>query len=347
MPVISEERALSALKEVQSVCKACCKRPKRTENIFICDVCSDWLCNNCSEISEDLYNMATKTSAKISFICKLCNEQLPKVRDLIKLSQKQEQMEEDIAVMKTQINQNKNYIIKQKETSDNHEIRLLKVEKLLEDNHLNDNEFPSLPKMNAETNLLKQQLTYQQATTNKLDAELQKHQQQSIEEKQQALRAANLIIYGFPETEESESEQMKQDFNSIQDILSDRVDIIYSDFKDIRRLGTKKDKSRPIRVTCTSLEKRKEILVNNIGLRIQSDDFEECKCKQNPGRHLHINITNDKTRNQRETEAKLREELQSRRKAGEQNIKIRQGKIVKKDSTPAHPRWADLFENGY
>ena len=82
-------------------------------------------------------------------------------------------------------------------------------------------------------------------------------------------------------------------------------------------------------------------------MRIQSDDFEECKCKQNPGRHLHINITNDKTRNQRETEAKLREELQSRRKAGEQNIKIRQGKIVKKDSTPAHPRWADLFENGY
>ena len=139
---------------------------------------------------------------------------------------------------------------------------------------------------------------------------------------------------------------MKQDFSTLQEIMSDRVSIKTSDIRDIMRLGAKKeDQTRPIKITCTSLEKRKEILTNNKNLRIENDYFNYCNCKINPGNHIHINITNDKTLKQREDEAKLREELRTRRAAGEK-ITIKQGKIVKLNRNRVHARWVDLVENG-
>ena len=349
MPIISDKKVLSAIKETQTFCKVCSKKPSRVERIFICDVCSDWLCSDCSAVNEHLYELATKATVKINFVCSSCEEQLPKVRDLLKLSSRQEEMEKDIVQIKEDVSNNTTLINQQKEKSDSTEERLKKVEELLQINHLDeDEEFPTLPKMNAAAKSLAEQLTSQRETTKKLNAQLNEQRELNAEEKRQAARAANLIVYGLPEETESnnELEQMKNDFNNLQDLLSDRVEIDTKDISDIRRLGTKKDKSRPLRITFKNQEKRKEILTNNLGLIISDDKYQVCPCKTYPGRHVHVNITNDKTRQQRETEAKLREELKERRKSGE-NIKIKQGKIVSRDPSNAHPRWADLFENGF
>ena len=348
MPIISDKNNLAAIKEAQDVCKACYKKPSRNEHIYICDVCSDWLCRNCSGVSENLYELASKADIKINFVCKLCEEQLPKVRDMLKLTIKQHEMEEDMIQMKKDIASNTTLINLQSEKSENVNNRLKKIEELVQKNELDNEEFPSLPKINDVTKSLAKMLTSQQKTTTKLDEELQKHQEISAEEKRQAARAANLIVYGLPEGDEGidEREQMKKDFRSLQNLLADRVEIETKDLIDMRRLGAKKENVRPLRLTFTSLEKRKEILINNVGLRIENDEFDNCPCKGNPGRHIHINITNDKTPMQREKETKLREELKERRKAGE-NVKIRQGKIVSRDNVNAHPRWVDLFENGY
>ena len=346
MPVISDKKDVSAIKESQNCCKACYKKASRVEPIFICDVCSDWLCRNCSGISDILYELASKADVKINFVCKLCDEQLPKVRDLLKLSLKQQEMEEEIANLKTNVEKNTTLISEQSKKSEDMKNRLEKIEKLVEKNKLDDEGFPSLPNIDAATKSLAEQLSSQLKTTTKLDEELQKQQQLSVEEKRQAARAANLIIYGLPENIElDEKEQMKADFKLLQDILSDRVELSTKDFNDMRRLGANNGKPRPLRVTFTSLEKRKEVLTNNMGLIINDDKFDNCPCRTNPGRHVHINITNDKTPQQRENEAKLREELKERRKAGE-NVKIKQGKIVNKISQNTHARWVDLFEDG-
>ena len=346
MPVISDKKDISAMKESQNCCKACNRKASRVEPIFICDVCSDWLCRNCSGISDVLYELASKADIKINFVCKLCDEQLPKVRDLLKLSLKQQEMEEEIANLKTNIEKNTTLIAEQSNKSEDMKNRLEKIEKLVEKNKLDDEGFPSLPKIDETTKSLAEQLSSQLKTTLKLDEELQKQQQLSVEEKRQAARAANLIIYGLPENiERDEKEQMKADFKLLQDILTERIELNIKDFNDMRRLGAKKEKPRPLRVTFTSLEKRKQVLTNNKGLMIENDEFDICPCKTNPGRHVHINITNDKTPQQRENEAKLREELKERRKAGE-NVKIKQGKIVNMTSFNAHTRWVELFEDG-
>ena len=346
MPIVSDKKTLAAVKENQEKCKICTKKQVRMERIYICDLCSEWICKECSCVSDSLYDLAIKTSMKINFMCKDCDEELPQIRDWVKLKIKQEKMEEEIKNIKASIDTNTKKIQNQSEQNSSFQARLTKVELLLEKNQLDNEEFPPMLAINDVTKTLAQKLSSQESTTNKLDEQIQHQQEQKAEEKRQAARAANLIIYGIPEEEDSEESQMKQDFLTLQEVISDRVSLITSDIKDMIRLGPKKENQiRPIKITCTSLEKRKEILTNNKNLRIENELFPFCECKRNPGNHMHINITNDKTQKQREDEAKLRQELRARRATGEQLI-IKQGKIVKATKTRTQARWADMLENG-
>ena len=346
MPIVSEPRTLASVKENQSLCKICSKKEKRNERTHICDICSEWVCKTCSNINDNLYELATQTTTKINFVCDHCELELPQIRDLMKLKAKQDKMEEEISNIKNSVTINTKKIQEQEEKATSNEQRLTRIEQLLEKNHLDNEEYPPLLAISNTTKTLAQKISSQQDTTNKLDEKIQNQQEQKAEEKRQAARASNLIVYGIPEEENSEEQQMKKDFLILKEILSDRVSIRTSDIRDIIRLGTKKeDQTRPVKITCTSLEKRKEILTNNKNLRIENEEFNFCNCKMNPGNHIHINITNDKTLKQREDEAKLREELKTRRAAGER-ITIKQGKIVKLTKTRTHARWVELVENG-
>ena len=89
-----------------------------------------------------------------------------------------------------------------------------------------------------------------------------------------------------------------------------------------------------------------KVLTNNKSLRLNEDGENTCEyddCSAYPSKHTHIYITTDKTKKEREEEQKLRQLLKDRRANGEENIIIRNGKIVKREARQnAHPRWADL-----
>ena len=347
MPIISDKKALTQIKEAQASCKVCFKKPLRTTRILICDICCEWICGECSCVTDALYEVAAKLETNVNFNCCLCEQQLPKIRDLVNLNQRQDKLEEDLNKIKEDINENATDIKNHKGETKEMDQRLKKVEKFLgiDEAELSE-EFPSLSEaINQTTKTLAERLSTQDDRTKKLDKELQKQQEMTIEEKRIESRALNLIIYGLPESEGDVTEQMKQDFLDLQEVISDRVFIQENDITDIRRLGIKKDKPRPIRITCATSEKRKEILTNNKNLRIEHEQFEVCPCKYNPGKHVHINITNDKTKKQQEDEAKLRNELKQRRSAGE-NIIIKKGKIVNVGKTSTQPRWVELIKDG-
>ena len=67
-----------------------------------------------------------------------------------------------------------------------------------------------------------------------------------------------------------------------------------------------------------------------------------CSLEEN---HRHIYISTDKTKQQRETEKALRDELKTRKSKGETNLIIRNYKIVKTIER-AQPRWAEIVQNG-
>ena len=140
---------------------------------------------------------------------------------------------------------------------------------------------------------------------------------------------------------------MMKDFTTLQQLYADRVELDKTDITSIIRLGKKKENQiRPIRVTFCEIQKRKEILVNNIGLRLEGENHKQCNCKFNPGKHTHVivNITTDKTQQERDSENKLREEMKGRRSRGE-DVTIKRGKIVNSNYQGTQARWAAISQN--
>ena len=336
MPVISDRNQIATLKESQKDCYICNEAAGRSERsvILTCDICSFWICKQCANIEPKLFEFLVTNKAELNFICPKCKDQLPKIKDLVKLSQKQTELEIELNELKMHVDENKKSIkdIENLKVAE----RLSKIEEIIESNKLNE-EFPPLPAMNEAAKKMQEDLATQQNTTNKLSTDIQ-------EEKLKEIKKSNLIIYGVPESTENAEDQMIEDFNTLRQLYHNRVELNTEDISSIIRLGRKKENQiRPIRITFLEFTKRREVLVNNNGLRLEGDGYKECKCKINPGKHLHVNITTDKTQQERDAENQLREEMRTRRINGE-DVTIKRGKIVKRNQN-TQARWAVISQN--
>ena len=338
MPIISDKREITSLKEIQKTCYICDESGGRSERcaIITCDICCFWVCKDCAGIDPQLYDFLTKTNASINFICSKCKSQLPKIKDLVKIEQKQTEMEASIHLMKTKIEENRQSINKLEGL--NIAERLLKVERVIQVNKMEDEEFPPLLQFSEVAKKMQKEITSTQATTEKINTNIE-------EEKRRESRKLNLIVYGLPENHTDSGDQMKSDFLALQELYNNKLALTPSDFSNIIRLGKKKENQiRPIRISFLDPQIRKEVLINNKGLRFEGNEYKECNCKTNPGRHIHINVTTDKTLQEREEESKLRETLNERRQKGE-NVIIKRGKIIKKDQQESQARWAVISQD--
>ena len=145
----------------------------------------------------------------------------------------------------------------------------------------------------------------------------------------------NLIIYGMPESAtEDKKEEMMEDYRKIKKVYNEKVEIQEADLKHITRLGIKgNDKIRPIQITLSSQTKRKEILTNNMNLKLLEDNIS-----------TNIYVSPDRTKKQREADKELRKELKRRKDLGE-NLTIRNNKIVPfRQRAQDTPTWASLFD---
>ena len=335
MPLITDKKQIASIKESQKTCLLCDEIGGRTErsSAIVCDICSHWVCRECANIEDKLLDFLVKNDLNYSHICKTCKDQIPQIKDLLKISQKQTQIESDIVNMKADIENNKQTLSKYEGMHQ----RLSNVESIIQNNKL-DQEFPVLPAINAATQKMQHEITTQQESTTKMQFNME-------EEKRKEAIKMNLIVYGIPEQESTVEKQMIADFNVLQELYSDKVQLHADDVTSIVRLGRNTEgKIRPIRVTFNEIQKRREILTNNQGLRMEGDEFKLCKCKANPGKHQHINVTTDKTKQEREFENELREQIKVRRQNGEDVI-IRKGKIVNRSLLDTHARWAVIRQN--
>ena len=335
MPLITDKKQIASIKESQKTCLLCDEIGGRTErsSAIVCDICSHWVCRECANIEDKLLDFLVQNDLNYSHICKTCKDQIPQIKDLLKISQKQTQIESDIVNMKADIENNKQTLSKYEGMHQ----RLSNVESIIQNNKL-DQEFPVLPAINAATQKMQHEITTQQESTTKMQFNME-------EEKRKEAIKMNLIVYGIPEKESTVENQMIADFNVLQELYSDKVQLHADDVTSIVRLGRNTEgKIRPIRVTFNEIQKRREILTNNQGLRMVGDEFKLCKCKANPGKHQHINVTTDKTKQEREFENELREQIKVRRQNGEDVI-IRKGKIVNRSLLDTHARWAVIRQN--
>lgn len=128
-------------------------------------------------------------------------------------------------------------------------------------------------------------------------------------------RKANLILYGVPESTAGTPELKKlDDSQKVASSIGNKNEITV---KGAYRLGTHKEgTTRPIKVITGSGDQRNRAL-----------DLVKLSA---PSSGDKITATKDFSREQRELHKKLKEEVKQRKAAGEENLEIRDYKIVKK-----------------
>ena len=139
----------------------------------------------------------------------------------------------------------------------------------------------------------------------------------------------------MPETAtDDRKHELLEDYRRLNKVYGERTDLSKEDITHMTRLGIKANgKTRPIKITLRTQEKRKDLLTKNQNLKLLEND-----------ESTNIYVSTDRTKKQREEDKELREELK-RQKITNPNLVIRNGKIV-----PFRPRaqeyttWANALE---
>ena len=137
------------------------------------------------------------------------------------------------------------------------------------------------------------------------------------EKEEQSKRKCNLAIVNVPESTSTESaERIKEDIDLLTDIIKQELHLNVRVEKAIRVGKKKDDQPRVMIVTLKDEESKWEVLKESKALRESENEITK---------NMYIN--KDMTRQERERNRLLREELKARRANGE-NVKIVKGKCV-------------------
>ena len=163
----------------------------------------------------------------------------------------------------------------------------------------------------------------------KRTTEKDKEEADLIKEKEQ-----NLIYFNIPENgSDSVSERMKHEFMLLSEAY--RNELKHDQISSIFRVGKKGENIRPLVVKFKSSETRNYVLRTSGKLSIKH---------QNEVKNIYVSI--DRTQRQREAHKRLVDELKSRKLNGEENLVIRNNKIVqnfRKETAAEKVTFASLF----
>ena len=172
-----------------------------------------------------------------------------------------------------------------------------------------------------------------------MDEKITSKVEEEIEEyRERELRKCNLILHNVPESKKESTEERKvEDTNMVKQIQSE-IKAQPIQITSVIRLGAKTQGGKPriMKVEVANVTQKRSMLQNAKSLRKSEDE----KMKK-------IYISPDLSKRAREKGKKLREELTRRRTEGDENITIRRGKIVAKETAEAaaNARTADKTED--
>jgi len=152
----------------------------------------------------------------------------------------------------------------------------------------------------------------QRECTESMQDKVKNIQRECTESMQIEIRKKNIVIHGVKESESRTDREM------VYDILGKGLKVDPDRYmEEVIRIGQKKDKIRPIRLKVKSVEGKIELL-------------KRAKLLKNEG-YEKVFLQPDLTLKQQEIDKKLRDELKRLRSAGETDIKIKAGKIIKNE----------------
>ena len=157
---------------------------------------------------------------------------------------------------------------------------------------------------------------------------IERNDEKQVYAKIKAQKMNNVCVFNVPELESDDAEvKYKRDVEIVKTVLNERVKLEKEDVKAIYRIGTEDSKKpRPLIIKFSSVNKKNEITkLKNI---VYNDEKGEHK----------LFITPDRTRKEQAEYKELLLKLKERKLNGEQNIGIRNGKIIQLQPFRPDPR---------
>ena len=135
------------------------------------------------------------------------------------------------------------------------------------------------------------------------------------EENAKKRKANNICIFNVPESNnENHENRFQEDVKKVKEILNEHVKLKKEDVISLYRIGYAKNSSKPRPIV---------LKLSNLELKLTILKLRNLKWQDN-----NIYINPDRTKKEQEEHRKLLSELHARKAKGEENIMIRNGKIV-------------------
>lgn len=318
-PFGSRSRASSVGSDA-SFCKGgpdkACGEPVRSNECGVsCDMCERWFHASCQGIPKPAYDALTKYQV-LAWLCPGCKATLKGIdaKNLSSLEAKVDQLSTSLDAHMRRIGQS----LKEQEQAVVEQTQLL--ERSIRDSHTQKASYAEMvkgtcsdmvAKVSAKVSAIPQTLASQASSK-----DMQSLSQVFDEFIEKDRRKFNLVIHNLPESEGSTfAERMERDAKLFQEVIRDVFRLNVSVSKVFRVGKGMQTRPRLLIVTLHSSDVKGDIL--RLAPQLRSSDH-----------WGNIYITPDLTKSEREALRKVREELATRRAAGEQNLVIRKGKVV-------------------
>ena len=260
-----------------------------------CEVCLAWFHPGCQGVDDEAYEVIQRKG--LFWLCNICKKQISGFRTLIQGKTGCETENDKFSRMEKKIDEISKALL---ENTAAMKAEIAKVET--------------------------KQKTYSEAVSSQGAVSEPKFSQNSFQEcfenfhsekEEQSKRKCNLAVVNMPESTSTESaERIKEDIDLLTDIIKQELHLNVRIEKAIRVGKKKDDQPRVMIVTLKDEETKWEVLKASKALRESENEITK---------NMYIN--RDMTRQERERNRLLREELKARRANGE-NVKIVKGKCV-------------------
>ena len=150
---------------------------------------------------------------------------------------------------------------------------------------------------------------------------------EEIEEyREREMRKCNLILHNIPESAKDSAEERRQEDRNMIIKIQQEIHAAELKIESLTRLGEKPQGNKPrmVKVKVENVPQKRSMLQNAKKLRNATD--EDMK---------KIYVTPDLSKRAREKNKQLREELNRRKEAGEEDLMIKNGRVVKRDGATA------------
>ena len=305
------------------VCKDCDSQIESDTKALSCNFCHKWVCTDCLEISDDLYQVLTQNPKSPLLVpCKDCSGQIASLSEMrntlneVKLNQngtmKQlDELNKKVGAMNRDLQKTVKEAVR-KEVGVQLDARLVQVESKLEVQI--DNKIEAV-----RDNMV----SAGEMSHDKIKDVVREAYK---EERQRELRKVNLMLFNVPEVTTRYPHVRKgHDWDSVLKVLKVLNDMedIESKVLKVMRIGRRIDEKtrRPIKIVFPDWDTKFKFLQNSYRLSESDDDMVKL-----------VRVTNDRTPNEIKQYKELKKELDERISAGERNLKIRRGAIVQINS---------------